>query len=114
MSAYRISSLILLLLILGFFSNSTASHDPMGLKLQVYPNPSSSGIFSVEVSSELNLEDLKIVVFNLIGERVYEAHIHHDAQQFNHLIDLSGEATGMYLLEISHQKSKQLRRISIN
>lgn len=99
-------------LLLGVCPSLQASDRIKGLVLQVYPNPSPTGIFAVELTDEEKLGDVTIVVFNLIGKRVYEERIHFDAAHFQRNIDLSQETKGMYMLEITHRNGKQVRRLA--
>lgn len=61
---------------------------------KIYPNP-NNGIFSVMVNG--NSAALDLLVFNVIGEKVFELQIlgDHEAK-----IDLSGLQKGLYVVQI--------------
>ena len=61
---------------------------------KIYPNP-NNGVFSVMVNG--NSSALEILVFNVIGEKVFELEIlgDHGAK-----IDLSGLNKGLYVVQI--------------
>ena len=98
----------LLLFILAFLSiqgmavASNAGNDVIGGEAKVlpnwdakiYPNP-NNGVFNVMVNGSSAALDL--LVFNIIGEKVFELQIlgDHGAK-----IDLSGLKTGLYVVQI--------------
>ncbi len=64
-----------------------------GSVVSVYPNPSSSGVFTVELS---NIVSASITVNNVLGEAIYSSAISNG----NITIDLSSNAPGVYVYQI--------------
>ena len=63
----------------------------------IFPNPSSTGIFTVRTTQL----DLKFELYNVLGQNLMKG-------TFNNIentIDLSNQATGMYLLKIYDGKA---------
>ena len=71
--------------------------------IQVSPNPSSNGIFNIDLSS--NNGDLYLKVFDIMGKVVHQETINSSPQNF--ILDLSNENTGMYLLTIENKQRKR-------
>jgi len=66
----------------------------------IYPNPFNSKI-NLKLTSSENVEELKIEVFNLFGQKVY-ATVEKDVfGQLNREIELSQLGNGMYLVKVS-------------
>ncbi len=71
--------------------------------LRVYPNP-NSGVFTFETP-----EACEIKIYNSLGQEVYRASVAEGTSP----IDISGEAKGVYLLEMSNKESKRQVKILI-
>lgn len=78
--------------------------------LSVYPNPSSSGIVSVETIE--NLVDADLDVFSLVGQRLFSAKI--PSLDERKAIDLSGLSQGVYIIRVKSAGFDVSRRIIIN
>ncbi len=76
---------------------------------KIYPNP-NNGVFSVMING--SSAALNVMVFNVIGEKVYELEIlgDHGAK-----IDLTGMEKGLYLVQILDEKKSEVitRRMHI-
>ncbi|MBC7777994.1 MAG: T9SS type A sorting domain-containing protein, partial [Phycisphaerae bacterium] len=70
----------------------------------IVPNP-NDGKFRVEMQNRsLQMEDLDIEVYNLLGEKVFMTHV----QQLNPIIDISLQPGGTYFVKISGAKWKRV------
>lgn len=67
-------------------------------RLNIFPNP-GSGTFTIAFSDVINEKDLRIVVSNLSGQKVYEeaCHISHGCEK---TIDISYLPEGFYIITI--------------
>jgi len=83
----------------GVDDNSSID-EPVLFELSVYPNP-TTGLIYLNSS-----EDLDIVVYNVVGEVVLKAS--HVKQ-----IDLTGNATGIYMLQASSTKGILTQKITL-
>jgi subtilisin-like proprotein convertase family protein len=79
--------------------------------ITVYPNP-SSGVFNVEINS-LNISDIKISIYNLLGSVVFENNFD-NSFNFNEAIDLSSLESGVYLMKVTIGNKKVTKKIIIN
>ncbi|MDX2283681.1 MAG: T9SS type A sorting domain-containing protein [Bacteroidia bacterium] len=80
--------------------------------MQVYPNPSSTGRFSLELAQIPQGEQVEIRIFNLIGNEVYMRAAAAGAGVYQQQLDLSAFPKGVYMLEIRQGSQKQTRRLS--
>ena len=76
--------------------------------LKMYPNP-SQGVF--QLSGDIaDLEGAKVVVYDVLGKKVYE-----NASPFDYsgdaTIDISSCSAGIYLVEISRGSIKDVRKL---
>lgn len=86
--------------------------DEFHLSLKVFPNPSTTGDFSLEVSNLSASDVVSIKVYNLIGKEVYRYQITSFAGDFKDMIKLGSLPKGIYLLEVAMGEKKQTRRLS--
>ena len=101
----------------GYATPLNGSGDVIGIEptslpnwdAKIYPNP-NNGVFSIMVNG--NSGALDVLVFNIIGEKVYELQIlgDHGAK-----IDLSGLEKGLYVVQIVDEKRSEIvtRRMHI-
>ncbi|MCH2217615.1 MAG: T9SS type A sorting domain-containing protein, partial [Flavobacteriales bacterium] len=78
-------------------SSSLGIDDDVLNQTTIFPNPSSTGIFTVRTTQL----DLKFELYNMLGQNLMKG-------TFNNIentIDLSNQATGMYLLKIYDGKA---------
>jgi hypothetical protein len=76
--------------------------------VKVYPNPSKSGIFSVEFHSLMGgYSSLK--VFDVLGKQLIEYKIELDQKLKNYALDLSKFPSGEYLLSVDGQIVKLIK-----
>ena len=69
----------------------------------IFPNPSSTGIFSI--SDEL--ENTEIDIYNVLGEKVYST------KHFQNTIDLSSQAKGVYVIQFILKAQTHSQKIII-
>ena len=66
--------------------------------LDIYPNPSRD-VFNVTFTSE-EVQDLKVRLLNVIGEELINEDLQQFIGEYTKQIDLTGNAKGIYFLEI--------------
>ena len=66
--------------------------------LAIYPNPSLD-IFNITFTSE-NIQDLKVRIVNVIGEKLINEDLEQFIGAYTKQIDLTNNAKGIYFLEI--------------
>lgn len=79
--------------------------------LTVYPNPSASGIITLNFG-QYSGNHVKITVYNIIGNTVYEREIISNSLD-KHTLDLSNQAAGNYFINIIAGDESFTKRISI-
>ena len=67
--------------------------------LFIYPNP-SNGNFVIELLSELKGEEISVEIFNAMGQLVFSYQERFDNSPYKKEIDLSPQATGVYLIRL--------------
>ena len=82
------------------------------LTMQVYPNPSTSGNFVLEIHNLHPQDDVFIKVYNLIGTELLRQHVTAYAGDFRTAVNLTSAPKGIYMLEVSIGDEKQTRRLS--
>ncbi|MEO0900126.1 MAG: T9SS type A sorting domain-containing protein [Bacteroidota bacterium] len=95
-------------------SGISFGHDvqPDLIRLQVYPNPSQHGIFTIDLEHSEKLGEVEIVVYNLIGNIVFEQKIASNQPSYRQSLNLSHLSKGLYMLEVRFEGHKQTRRLS--
>jgi hypothetical protein len=81
-------------------------------QLAVYPNPSTTGDFTVEFSSLNPHQDIYIRVYSLIGKEVFSKTIPAANGFYEEQFSVQQMPRGVYFLEISNGEQKQTRRLS--
>lgn len=84
----------------GILENSTRS------KFAIFPNP-TSGL--VSIVSDINRQ-VKLVVFNFIGERIYETILSNERSTF----DFGDLINGVYFLSLSSKEGTEVKKIIIS
>lgn len=79
--------------------------------LLIYPNPSSSGIVTLDFT-KCNVKDVTITVYNITGKTVYERMIK-SALIEKHVIDLTEEPSGNYFMTIKAGQETITKRVMI-
>ncbi len=93
----------------GEITEPNALNSSYQIALEVYPNPSSTGIFQIRLGEFST--DLKIKILNLQGRQVHLITL--NAPQENLRLDLSALPKGIYLLCAETKQGKITKRIVI-
>jgi hypothetical protein len=80
--------------------------------LSVYPNPSTTGDFSVKFQAVSQQEVIKIKVYNLIGREVHREVVSPSINESKITFSLRNFQKGVYMLEISQGNQRITRRLS--
>jgi hypothetical protein len=78
--------------------------------VSVFPNPSASGRFNLEVNNANAKQALAVEVTNSLGQRVYAGTA---KDNFRNDLDLSGLASGIYTLKVKNGSEYTIQQISI-
>ena len=82
------------------------NHNEYDNNLVVYPNP-SNGILNIDATNNASLTDVEVTVYNVLGNKIYSNHY---SNLLHETIDLSSQASGVYLInaqngsKVSHFK----------
>jgi hypothetical protein len=91
--------------------NSTSVESVNKEGLSVYPNPTNSDI-TIEFESSIN-SDIKIGVYNTLGQEVFSQQINSFSGQFKQEIDLKDFSEGIYIVNVISENGKLFtKRIS--
>jgi len=88
----------------------TATSDALLRAVNVYPNPSTTGVFDLAISGANAKQALEVEVTNNLGQRVY---VGSARDNFTSQLDLSRLATGLYHLKVKNGDEYMLRQLSI-
>jgi hypothetical protein len=78
--------------------------------LSVYPNPSASGQFNLEVRSANAAQGLNVEVTNMLGQTVYTGKA---KDNFTNSLNLTSLASGIYTLKVKNGNEYSVQQISI-
>jgi len=87
-----------------------ATSEALKRAVSVFPNPSATGVFSLEVHGANAKQALGVEVTNLLGQRVYTGTA---KDNFRNDVDLSGLAAGLYSLKVRNGEEYTMQQISI-
>jgi hypothetical protein len=88
----------------------TGTSEALLRAVNVFPNPSASGVFNLAINGANAQKGLEVEVTNNLGQRVY---VGSARDNFTSQIDLSRLATGLYHLKVKNGAEYMLRQISI-
>jgi hypothetical protein len=88
----------------------TATSEALLRAVTVFPNPSATGFFNLEVSGANAQKGLEVEVTNNLGQRMY---VGTARDNFTTQLDLSGLAAGLYHLKVKNGGEYLVRQISI-
>jgi hypothetical protein len=88
----------------------TATSPALMQAVTVFPNPSTTGVFDLEIHGANAQKGLEVEVVNNLGQRVY---VGTARDNFTNPLDLSRLATGLYHLKVRTGDNYMLRQISI-
>ncbi|MGP8215582.1 MAG: T9SS type A sorting domain-containing protein [Bacteroidia bacterium] len=90
----------------GIFT-STLAVAPTSNFISICPNP-GNGVFRLRIKNyELGINN-SIVVYNVLGEKIYSIKNYHIAESSNHQIDISSQPAGMYFVKVTTNTSTQV------
>jgi hypothetical protein len=78
--------------------------------VSVFPNPSNTGSFNLEIHNANAKQALGVEITNLLGQRVYSGTA---KDNFTNKLDLSGLASGIYTLKVKNGSEYTMQQISI-
>ena len=81
-------------------------------EISVYPNPSTTGDFSVELREATPGTLITIKVYNLIGHEVFSRQVVVRTGLHREVISLHNAPKGVYMLELIQGQEKLSRRLS--
>ena len=87
-----------------------ATSEALTRAVSVFPNPSTSGLFSLEIHGANARQALVVEVSNLLGQRVYQGAA---KDNFRTELNLSGLAPGIYTLKVRNGDEYTMQRIAI-
>ncbi len=70
------------------------------IKHDIYPNP-NNGQFEIKINNHTH--DLDVVIYNILGEKVYSKEIKYSLTHNHFVIDLSNQPRGSYIVDFSGQ-----------
>ena len=79
-----------------------------------YPNPSSNGIFSLDLTSlSSNTNPIYIEVYDVVGAKVYEKQLENPSKSSSVSLDLSRERNQMYYLVVTSNGQRMTKKLLI-
>ena len=81
-----------------------------GVEITVRPNP-TDGAFWLDIRSDHGSEALQIVIYDPLGKKTHEATLEAGQLQYQEQFDLSGEAAGIYFLEVTSQRHRAVHKL---
>jgi hypothetical protein len=88
----------------------TGTSEALLRAVNVFPNPSTTGVFNLAINGANAKQALEVEVTNNLGQRVY---VGSARDNFTSQIDLSRLATGLYHLKVKNGDEYMLRQISV-
>lgn len=93
-------------IIVTLSEDDTGTCELLQAETKIYPNPATS-FLTLEFAGRQQAE---LTMVNLLGQKVYHNHVHHD----NHTINLIGLPAGLYYLQITTNDGVKSRAVQIN
>lgn len=78
----------------------------------VYPNP-TTGKFYVQFNTPGKVNEVKISVTNVTGQKVYQQVFQHNGGNFNQQLDLANQPSGVYFVELQADGQKLIRKLVV-
>lgn len=79
--------------------------------VKIYPNP-TSGLFTIDMDNNI-FGELFINIFSQTGSKVLSIKFDKTTEHFSSEIDLSGQSKGMYLINLSLDKFRAVRKVLV-
>ena len=96
----------------GFFMEDRDQKEEIITELSVFPNPTTNGKITVKFEAPQLQEEITVKVCNLIGREVYREDLTFHTGSYQQIISIESFPKGIYLLEVSNGKEKQIRKLS--
>jgi len=106
---------------IGCFSFSDTLRIPLGVTgiedpdpfegVKIYPNP-TTGLFTIEMNNNI-FGELVIDIFTQSGSKVINIKFDKTTEHFQSQIDLSGQPNGMYLINLSLDKFRAVKKVLV-
>ncbi|WP_310398027.1 T9SS-dependent choice-of-anchor J family protein [Hymenobacter sp.] len=87
-----------------------ATSEALRRAVSVFPNPSNSGVFNLEIRGANAKQALAVEVTNMLGQRVYAGTAKDNLRT---ALDLSGLASGIYNLKVRNGEEYTMQQIAI-
>ena len=87
-----------------------ATSEALKRAVGIFPNPSASGVFNVEIHGANAKQALAVEVTNMLGQRVYTGTA---KDNFRSEVNLSTLAAGIYTLKVRNGEEYTMQQISI-
>jgi len=81
--------------------------------LQIFPNPTSDGAFTVSFSATNHINQATLSVTNITGQQVYGEQFNNIGATFSKNINLAGQPTGVYLITLIADGQKSISKLMI-
>ena len=88
----------------------TATSEALLRAVSVFPNPSTTGVFDLEIHGANAKGSLDVQVTNTLGQRVYTGAAR---DNYTNRLDLSGLAAGIYYLQVRNGDERLTSQVSI-
>ena len=88
----------------------SATSEAMLRAVSVFPNPSATGVFDLEIHGANAKGQLDVLVTNTLGQRVYAGTAR---DNYTNRLDLSGLAPGIYFLHVRNGEERMTSQVSI-
>ncbi len=92
----------------GVATLTTGIHETTFQSISVYPNPSSSGIYTIDLGN--NSDNALVKVYDIVGNMILEKEINAENKLS---IDLSNKANGSYFIQIRSNNTITTKKITI-
>jgi len=79
--------------------------------VKIYPNP-TTGLFTIEMNNNI-FGELVIDIFTQSGSKVINIKFDKTTEHFQSQIDLSGQPNGMYLINLSLDKFRAVKKVLV-
>ena len=88
----------------------TATSEALLRAISVFPNPSTTGVFDLEIHGANAKSNLDVQVTNTLGQRVYTGAAR---DNYTNKLDLSRLAPGIYFLQVRNGEERMTSQVSI-
>jgi len=88
----------------------TATSEALLRAISVFPNPSTTGVFDLEIHGANAKSSLDVAVTNTLGQRVYAGAAR---DNYTNKLDLSRLAPGIYFLQVRNGEERMTSQVSI-